>query len=116
MNTKYSTLILFLAFTGMSFRMAAAGSYQDDGESHRPKVGLVLSGGGAKGMAHVGVLKVLEEAGLKIDYIGGTSMGSIVGGLYAIGYDADSLQKIVLTRDWEKLLSDDISRRDLSIE
>jgi len=84
--------------------------------SERPKVGLVLSGGSAKGIAHIGVLKVIEEAGLKIDYIGGTSMGSIVGGLYAIGYDADSLHNIVITRDWDKLLSDDISRRDLSIE
>ena len=82
----------------------------------RPKVGLVLSGGGAKGLAHVGVLKVLEEAGLNIDYIGGTSMGSIVGGLYAIGYDADSLEKLVLESDWDRLLSDDISRRNLSIE
>jgi NTE family protein len=52
----------------------------------RPKIGLVLSGGGAKGLAHVGVLKVLEEAGITPDYISGTSMGSIVGGLYAIGY------------------------------
>ena len=84
--------------------------------SGRPKVGLVLSGGGAKGIAHVGVLKVLEKAGLKIDFIGGTSMGSIVGGLYAIGYDADSLQDLVLTSDWGKLLSDNIPRRDLSIE
>ncbi len=82
----------------------------------RPKVGLVLSGGSAQGIAHIGVLKVLEEAGLPIDYIGGTSMGSIVGGLYAIGYDADSLEKLVLTRDWDQLLSDEISRRDLSIE
>jgi NTE family protein len=54
-------------------------------EQNKPKVGLVLSGGG-KGFAHIGVLKVLEEAGLKIDYIGGTSMGSVVGGLYASGY------------------------------
>lgn len=84
--------------------------------AQRPKVGLVLSGGGAKGMAHIGVLKVLEEAGLKIDYIGGTSMGSIVGGLYAIGYNADSLEKLVVTRDWDRLLSDNIARRDLSIE
>ena len=82
----------------------------------RPKVGVVLSGGAAKGIAHIGVLRVLEEAGLPIDYIGGTSMGSIVAGLYAIGYDADSLQKLVVTRNWDRLLSDDISRRDLSIE
>jgi NTE family protein len=84
--------------------------------SVRPKVGLVLSGGAAKGLAHIGVLKVLEKAGLPIDYIGGTSMGSIVAGLYAIGYDADSLEKLVVTRNWNRLLSDDISRRDLSIE
>ena len=51
----------------------------------RPTVGLVLSGGGAKGFAHIGALKVIEESGLPIDYIAGTSMGSIIGGLYAIG-------------------------------
>jgi len=112
MNRKLLILIILL-FTGLSAWIKAAGPAS---RSSRPKVGLVLSGGGAKGFAHVGVLKVLEEAGLKIDYIGGTSMGSIVGGLYAIGYDADSLEKIVMTRDWEKLLSDNISRRDLSIE
>ena len=82
----------------------------------RPKVGLVLSGGAAKGMAHVGVLKVIEEAGLKIDYIGGTSMGGLVAALYAIGYDADTLASMVATLDWDRLLSDDIPRRELSIE
>ena len=60
-------------------------------ENNRPKVGLVLSGGGAKGLAHIGVLKVLEEQGVKIDYIGGTSMGAIIGGLYASGYTATQL-------------------------
>ena len=63
-------------------------------EKERPKVGLVLSGGGAKGFAHIGVLKVLEEEGVKIDYIGGTSMGAIIGGLYAAGYTADQLDSI----------------------
>ncbi len=82
----------------------------------RPKVGLILSGGAAKGMAHVGVLKVIEEAGLKIDYIGGTSMGGLVSALYAIGYDADSLAGLVASLDWDRLLSDDIFRRELSIE
>lgn len=82
----------------------------------RPKVGLVLSGGGAKGLAHIGVLKVLEELGIPIDYIGGTSMGGIVGGLYAIGYDAESLEEIAYTENWDKLLSDNISRRELSME
>ena len=57
----------------------------------RPKIGLVLSGGGAKGAAHIGVLKYLEEAGIPIDYIAGTSMGSIVGGMYALGYSADEI-------------------------
>jgi NTE family protein len=84
--------------------------------SRRPKVGLVLSGGAAKGMAHVGVLKVMEEAGLKIDYIGGTSMGGLVAALYAIGYGADTLASMVATLDWDWLLSDDIPRRELSIE
>ena len=83
---------------------------------HRPKVGLILSGGAAKGMAHVGVLKVIEEAGLKIDYIGGTSMGGLVSALYAIGYSADSLAGLVASLDWDRLLSDDIFRRELSIE
>ena len=61
----------------------------------RKKVAVVLSGGGAKGMAHIGVLKVLEKAGIPIDIITGTSMGSIVGGLYAIGYNANALDSIV---------------------
>ncbi|UCD33923.1 MAG: patatin-like phospholipase family protein [Desulfobacterales bacterium] len=67
----------------------------------RPKVGLVLSGGAAKGFAHVGVLKVIEEAGLKIDYIGGTSMGGIISALYAIGYSADTLAALISNRNLE---------------
>ena len=63
------------------------------------KVGLVLSGGGAKGFAHVGVLKVLEEAGVRVDYIAGTSMGSIVGALYASGYNANQLDSILRVHD-----------------
>jgi len=73
----------------------------------KPKIGLVLSGGGAKGFAHVGVLKVLEEAKIPIDYIAGTSIGSIVGGLYACGYDAATLEKIVKRQDWGTLLSNE---------
>ncbi len=78
----------------------------------RKKVGLVLSGGGAKGVAHVGVLKVLEEAGIPIDYIAGTSMGSIVGGMYAIGYTTDELDSLFRAQNWGALLSDRISRSD----
>ncbi len=83
--------------------------------TERPKIGLVLSGGGAKGIAHIGVLKVLEEAGLEIDFITGTSMGSIIGGLYAIGYSATELEKIVLEQNWDELIYDNISRRNICL-
>ena len=80
----------------------------------RPKVGLVLGGGGAKGAAEVGVLKVIEEAGIPIDYIVGTSIGSIVGGLYAAGYTADELDTLFQTQEWLSLLTD--RKADLSNE
>ena len=78
--------------------------------AQRPKVGVVLCGGGAKGASHVGVLKVLEENGIPIDCIVGTSMGAIVGGLYAIGYSAAELDSLIMTQDWNFLLSDRIPR------
>jgi len=90
-------------------------SFQSNGQN-RPKVGLVLSGGGAAGLAHVGVLKVIEEAGIPIDYIGGTSMGSIVGALYALGYSPDEMETKLKEIDWKKLLSDQIPREDLTFE
>lgn len=74
----------------------------------RKKVAVVLSGGGAKGMAHIGALRVIERAGIPIDIITGTSMGSIVGGLYAIGYDAHRLDSMVRKQDWSFLLTDKI--------
>ena len=82
-------------------------------EAQRKKVGLVLSGGGAKGVVHIGVLQVLEKAGIPVDVIVGTSMGSIVGGLYAIGYTADQLDSLVRNQDWMFLLSDKVNRYDL---
>ena len=72
----------------------------------RPKIGLALGGGGAKGAAEVGVLKVLEEAGIHVDYIVGTSIGSIVGGLYAAGYTASELETMFQTQEWLTLLTD----------
>lgn len=81
--------------------------------AERGKVGLVLSGGGAKGVAHIGVLKVIEEAGIPVDYIAGTSMGSIVGGLYAIGYNAKMLDSLVRKQNWPFLLSDRVDRFNL---
>ena len=85
------------------------------GHAARPRVGLVLSGGGAKGIAHVGALKVIEELGIPIDYIGGTSMGSIVGGLYALGYNSSQLELYLKEADWGNLLTDRILRRHVSI-
>ncbi len=82
----------------------------------RPKVGLVLSGGGAKGFAHIGALKVLHEAGLQFDYVGGTSMGSIIGGFYAIGYHPDSMEAIVQAQDWSGLIADRIPRQYIPID
>ena len=74
------------------------------------KVGLILSGGGAKGMAHVGVLKEIERAGVRIDYIGGTSMGAIVGGLYACGYSAIQLEQLLIESDLNALINDSFDR------
>lgn len=77
----------------------------------RPKVGLVLAGGGAKGAAHIGVLKYLEEKGIPVDYVVGTSMGSIIGGLYALGYSPDEMNDIIKSADWSYLLSNSTYRK-----
>lgn len=89
-------------------------SEEDNG--HPMTIGLVLSGGGAKGLAHVGVLEVLEREGIFIDYIGGTSMGGLVGGLYAAGYTPAQLREICFELPWSKLLSDEEERRDLPLQ
>ncbi|MDD0972566.1 patatin-like phospholipase family protein [Pseudomonas fontis] len=97
-------LCLLLSFT--SFSLLAA-------EAARPKVGLVLSGGAARGLAHIGVLKALEEQGIKIDAIAGTSMGAVIGGLYASGYKVEELEKLALAIDWQQALSDAPPRKDV---
>ena len=86
-------------------------------QARNPKVGLVLGGGGAKGVAHIGVLKVLERAGIPVDIITSTSMGSIIGGAYACGHPANMLDSIVRTQDWAVLLSDkeSFSNQDLQM-
>lgn len=76
------------------------------------KVGLSLSGGGAKGFAHIGVLKVIDSLGVKIDYISGTSMGAIVGGLYAAGYTANDIEKIVMNTDFYTLIANEKTRQE----
>ena len=92
------------------FLWVGIGRAQQNEPDKAPKVGLVLSGGGAKGMAHIGVLKVVEEAGITIDYIGGTSMGAIVGALYASGYSANELDSLFREADFDDLIQDNLPR------
>jgi len=82
----------------------------------RPKVGLVLSGGGAKGFAYIGLLKVLQEVNLHIDYIGGTSIGSIMAAMYSVGYSPDTIAKIIRSQNWKALLTDKINRKYIDYE
>lgn len=84
--------------------------------AQRPKIGLTLSGGGAKGMAHIGILKAIDRAGLKVDYITGTSMGSIIGAMYAAGYSAEQIDSIAGKLEWDKLLSGKPSYYDVSLD
>jgi NTE family protein len=98
--------LLFIAF----FILVNGFSQEHKLEQSRPKVGLILSGGGAKGLAHIGVLKVIEEAGVKIDYIGGTSIGAVIGGLYASGYSANQIDSIFTATNFDELLNDFIPR------
>ena len=85
-----------------------------DSGSVRPRIGLVLSGGGARGLTHVGVLKVLERERIPVDVIAGTSMGAIVGGLYATGMTAAEVEKEVLRLDWDNVFASRVERRELS--
>ena len=97
--------IYFLGFTLMLFSLTIHAQ-------ERKKVAVVLSGGGAKGVAHIGAIKVIEEAGIPIDYVVGTSMGSIIGGLYAIGYTSEQMDSLVRAQDWMYLLTDATDRRE----
>jgi NTE family protein len=93
---------------------AGEGPYESE-DRGRPKIGLALSGGGARGSAHVGVIKALEELNVPIDYIAGTSMGAIIGGIYAAGYSADELEQVLADMNWSGALSDKLPRRQQSM-
>ena len=108
---RNSQLAIFLIIT--SVLLLPSSIFSQD-TIPRKKIGLVLSGGGAKGFAHIGVLKVLEQAGVKIDYIGGTSMGAVVGGLYASGYSATQIDSIFHNTNFDELLQDYIPRSSKS--
>ena len=105
-----------LALTAAILTYSLVSAQNNNIYKERKKVAVVLSGGGAKGMAHIGVLKVLEKAHIPIDYVTGTSMGSIIGGLYAIGYNAHSLDSMVRVQDWSYVITDkeDLRHQSLS--
>jgi len=114
--------VFFLALPGLPGAASAVpgapaavpGAPGTDAPAERPRIGLVLSGGGARGIAHVGVLKVLEEMRVPVDVITGTSMGAVIGSLYASGYSPAELEEIVTTTDWPDAFEDDTPRRELS--
>ncbi len=108
----YPLLFVCMALTFFSAPILAVDTIESDDEI-RPKIGLVLSGGGARGIAHIGVLKKLEELQIPVDYIAGTSMGSIIGALYASGKTATELEQLVLSIDWESAFTDETPRSQL---
>lgn len=110
-RSLFAALLIPLIISGS----AAGAESEASSQSKRPKVGLVLSGGGAKGMAHIGVLKKLESVGLYPDYITGTSMGSIVGALYSIGYSVEELEDFARNSNWLELMSNTLDTRFISI-
>jgi len=112
---QFISIILLTLFCFYNVALGATAQNNSTGSkssaSERPKIGLVLSGGGARGFAHIGVLKVLEENNVPIDYIVGTSMGSIIGGLYAIGLTPEEIERGVRGIAWDKVF-DDFANRD----
>ena len=99
-------LVIVIALLFLTFSVKAQESYKTD----KPKIGLVLSGGGAKGFAHIGVLKVIDSLGIKVDYVAGTSMGAIVGSLYSAGYSGKQLDSIFGSLDFDKVINDNLPR------
>ena len=91
-----------------SIAFAKVRARMDSIRRYRPTVGLVLAGGGARGLAHLGVIKYMEELGIPVDIVTGTSMGGLVGGLYALGYKHDQLDSLVRDIQWPVMMSDDI--------
>jgi NTE family protein len=101
-------LLTFLILVGLAPAVLPATASAGD----RPKIGLALGGGGARGAAHVGVLRTLEELGIPVDYVAGTSMGSIVGGLYAMGMSPDDIERTIEEIDWTEIFKDGPPRQE----
>ena len=105
-KVKKSLIILtFFLFISLS-----TNAQNESTGAKNPKVGLVLSGGGAKGLAHIGALKTIDSLGVKIDYVAGTSMGAIIGGLYASGYSGEQIDSIFKSVNFDELISDNLPR------
>ncbi|WP_250432461.1 patatin-like phospholipase family protein [Hanstruepera flava] len=113
LKPHFSTQSIYLVFLFIAF---FATSFQAFSQEEKPKVALVLSGGGAKGIAHIPVLQKLDSLGIVPDLIVGTSMGSVIGGLYAAGYSGDSIAQMTQNVDWDKLLGGEVSLTDVSVE
>lgn len=111
-NKSFLFIVILISFQILYNGNAKA----QDSLAKKPKIGLVLSGGGAKGFAHIGVIRVLEQAGVEIDFIGGTSMGSIIGGLYAIGYSIDDIDSLARSQNWDELVQDEMNRKILAVD
>ncbi|HUH74022.1 MAG TPA: patatin-like phospholipase family protein [Chitinophagales bacterium] len=106
-------LLLLAVFT---CHLSFTNIYANDSSPKSPKIGLVLSGGGAKGLVYIPLLKAIDSLGLKIDYINGTSMGALIGGLYSIGYSGKELDSIGRNIDWNKYLNDELSMNKINME
>ena len=99
------------------FKLIPSQVYSQSNISYKNnKIGLVLSGGGAKGLAHIGLLRMIDSLNIKVDYISATSMGGVIGSLYAMGYSADSIKNIVLNLDWNQVFTNKVPLRDINIE
>src|SRR6478609_10034546 len=113
-----SALVVGLAWSCVAFAQSGSGrqlscGHRDPGDT-RPRIGLALGGGGARGVAHVSVLREIERLHIPIDCIAGTSMGSLVGGLYASGVSVDQMEHLVTSTDWPRLFDDSIDRPERS--
>tara|TARA_B110000305_G_C19459065_1_gene652970 strand:+ start:1996 stop:4179 length:2184 start_codon:yes stop_codon:yes gene_type:complete len=111
MKARFIASTLTFCLILLSFSLPSAADTLD-----RPKIGLVLAGGGARGAAHIGVLKYLEDHRIPIDVVTGTSIGAIIGGLYASGLSAREIETLLLEMDWEQALIDDVPRQDRSMQ
>jgi len=107
LRTAFISLVILVIFT-RSFGQETAST------PPRPKVGLVLEGGGALGLAHIGVIQWLEEHRVPVNYVAGTSMGGLVGGLYATGHSAPEVKALIKTIDWDRVLSGQTPYKNLS--